>query len=115
MPLYDFECKKCNKVYEELTKLDESGEYPDVECPECGSKDKIKLVSIPSAAIFKNPKGCDKWCNSHDYRAKHTMEKGAEERRYAEKHSHVGSNPYKNDPTNNDADIQSGKYFGEVQ
>jgi len=114
MPLYNFQCKKCNHIYEELVKHDKSGKYPAVKCPECDSKSKIKLMSLPATAIFKNPEGCDKWCNSHEYRAKYRAEEGKELRSKAEKASHVG-NPYKNDPTAGDEDIQSGKYFGEVK
>jgi len=115
MPLYNFECQKCDTIYEELvSSYDKTGKYPTIQCPECGSKSKIKLMTTPAAAIFKNPVGCDKWCNSHEYRARCKMEQGAADRQFAEKHSHVG-NPYENDPAAADHDIQSGKYFGKVK
>ncbi|TES94523.1 MAG: zinc ribbon domain-containing protein [Candidatus Cloacimonadota bacterium] len=45
MPVYDFKCKKCGKVIEFfLQKSDES-----IECPHCGSKKLVKLLSVPAS------------------------------------------------------------------
>ena len=96
MPLYDFKCKKCNEEYEEFAPYDEEGKYPDVICPECGSKRKERLVSAPSFN-FSNPEGTKRWNNGstgHDYRYKHNQPKVADQRKYAEKHSHMGPKPY---------------------
>lgn len=93
---YDFECKKCQHVYEEFTEYDEKGKYPKVKCPQCGSKSKIKLMSAP-AFSFANPEGTDRWNSSstgHDYRFKHNIPKVKEERAMAEAMSHMGANPY---------------------
>jgi putative FmdB family regulatory protein len=45
MPIYDFECRKCGKTFEELVRL---GETP--ACPECGAADPERLFSA-SAGI----------------------------------------------------------------
>jgi putative FmdB family regulatory protein len=115
MPNYGFKCKKCEIAYDVLTQYDETGKYKDVKCPECASKSKIKLIDLPRAAIFANPEGTDKWNNSHSYRFGHKHEQAEAERRYAEENSHVGRNPYKDDPTSGQKDIDSGEYFGEVK
>jgi putative FmdB family regulatory protein len=112
MPRYDFECRKCGKVYEELAPYDKTNKYPSVECPSCGSKSKKKLISICSFT-FANPEGTDRYNNSHDYRYKHKINKEGgvrDERAAAEAASHVGPNPY-----NNIDDISHGKHFGEVK
>lgn len=107
---YDFECKKCGKIYEEIVqKYDESGKYPDVKCPSCGSVSKIKLIT-GCRYQFVNPVGTDRWNNSHDYRFKHMQPKVRKEREEAMKQSHMGNNPY-----NEIDDVSSGKYFGDVK
>ena len=88
MPLYEFHCLSCNKKYSELTKYDESGIYPDIECPHCSSTKKEKLMSTP-AITFANPKESSKW-DSFSYRAGHNLEKAQQERRVAESLSHMG-------------------------
>ena len=40
MPLYEFKCKKCNKIFEELKPYNESFS----KCPKCNSKSE-KLMS----------------------------------------------------------------------
>lgn len=42
MPLYEFKCEKCGKVFERLQKIEEN--YPP--CPHCESTEVIKLPSI---------------------------------------------------------------------
>jgi len=42
MPLFDFECKKCQKVSEELIRNDEDLEGAET-CPDCGGK-RQKLI-----------------------------------------------------------------------
>jgi len=45
MPLYDFECQKCNEVFEEIASSDcTSGET----CPACGSTDTVRMLCAPS-------------------------------------------------------------------
>ena len=39
MPMYDFQCTKCEHVFEEITKIDD----PPPACPECGSPSERKM------------------------------------------------------------------------
>lgn len=96
MPLYTFECKKCEQTYDELATYDETGKYSSVKCPHCNSKRKTKLMSAVNFA-FSNPVGTDRWNSSttgHDYRFKHNIPKVQAERKMAEAMSHMGSDPY---------------------
>lgn len=94
--MYDFECKKCKTVYEELTEYDATGKYKGVKCPHCGSKRKIKLMNC-CAFNFTNPVGTDRWNSDdtgHDYRFKHNAPNVKKEREMAEQMSHMGADPY---------------------
>lgn len=44
MPLHDFHCPRCNKTFELLVR---SSDLP--ACPDCGSQELQKLVSMPQA------------------------------------------------------------------
>ena len=97
MPKYDFECKKCKCTYEELAAFDETGKYPDVECPECGSKSKTKVMSSCSYN-FSNPVGTDRWTSAaggHDYRFRHNLPNVIKQREAAERASKGNPKPYK--------------------
>ena len=86
MPFYEFCCKKCKNVYEELTSHDPTGKYKDVACPSCKSKSKEKLMSACSYQ-FSNPEGTDRWnseSSGHDYRFHHNLPKVLAERQRAE-------------------------------
>jgi len=96
MPIYKFDCKKCNNKYEELTSYDKSEQYVNVACPHCGSNEKEQLMTC-SNFNFSNPIGTDRWNNGstgHDYRFKHNVPKVKSERKMAEALSHMGSDPY---------------------
>lgn len=115
MPNYDFECKNCNEEYDALAPYDETGKYPNVECPHCGSKKKTKLISCCSFN-FANPEGTDRWNNSqtgHDYRYKFKQPQVRKEREMAEAMSHMG-NPYV-DNTGNDLDLGEGIHDPETR
>lgn len=73
MPIYEFKCKKCEIKYDLLCSYDESGKYPKVKCPECGSKKKDKMVSIFNSSCGGNPKGTKRE-DSFSYMAGHNME-----------------------------------------
>ena len=47
MPMFDYHCKDCDNVYDELVQ---SCEVPDDEifCPECGKNQSERLISAPS-------------------------------------------------------------------
>lgn len=111
IPRYDFECGKCEKVFEEIVLYDETNKYKGVKCPFCGSKRKKKLVASCSF-MFSNPEGTDRWnseSSGHDYRFHHNLPKVIAERQAAEEHG-GNSTPYNpiNDLDNNDA-------WGEVK
>ncbi len=109
MPMYEFECKSCNKTYDALAKYDETDKYEEVECPHCESKEKTKLMSCSNFA-FSNPVGTDRWNNSstgHDYRFKHNIPNVKKEREMAEKLSHMGQNPY-SDTSEADIELDTG-------
>ena len=96
MPVYDFECSLCKNIFEEISSFDETGLYPNIECPKCGSKEKTKLASC-SNFNFSNPVGTDRWnsgSTGHDYRFKHHIPKVQAERKMAEVMSHMGADPY---------------------
>lgn len=119
MPIYEFECKKCEHRYEALmsiTKCNDKKELRKVKCPECKSTSKIKLISGGVNFTFANPVGTDRWNNGstgHDYRHNYNMDRPGgvrDQRKEAEEKSHMGSNPYPEID-----DISSGEHFGEVK
>jgi len=115
MPIYEFQCKKCECVYDEImpmTDVDDKTKLKKIRCPECKSSQKSKLVSATSFN-FVNPVGTDRWNSDrsgHEFRYKYKAPGIAENREKAMKKSHVGPKPYRDID-----DISSGKYFGEVK
>ncbi|MGB9596296.1 MAG: FmdB family zinc ribbon protein [Candidatus Poribacteria bacterium] len=49
MPLYEYQCKKCDRKFETLVNLSKINN--PVECPFCGSKQTDKLISSFCASI----------------------------------------------------------------
>jgi putative FmdB family regulatory protein len=88
MPLYDFLCTDCGSPYDALSKYDETGEYPTVNCPKCGSGVKRKVPSRFNAVGTDTRKGI------FENRAGHNLERAQGERRYAEEHSHMGTDVF---------------------
>lgn len=43
MPLYDYKCNKCQTIFDVLLKLKDIDK--EMNCPECDSKDVVKLIS----------------------------------------------------------------------
>jgi putative FmdB family regulatory protein len=43
MPLYDYECVKCEHIFEVFHRMD--GPPDDLACPKCGAERPRKLVS----------------------------------------------------------------------
>jgi putative FmdB family regulatory protein len=43
MPIYEYECKKCGKIFEVYQRLSEKGN--DIKCPVCGAEKPVKRVS----------------------------------------------------------------------
>jgi putative FmdB family regulatory protein len=89
MPMYEFECKKCNEQYVDLTSYDESGKYPNTKCPKCGSKKKDKLISKNVYVMNTSSQN-----NIFDIAAGKNMERAKAERRAAEEASHMGASPF---------------------
>lgn len=56
MPIFEYKCKKCNKVFEELI-LSSSDNV--ITCPKCGSKDLIKLFSDFSSNVSEESSDLD--------------------------------------------------------
>jgi predicted nucleic acid-binding Zn ribbon protein len=111
MPTYQFSCKQCNTVYEELCSHDPKGKYKGVICPKCKSKSKTKLMSACSYQ-FSNPEGTDRWnseSSGHDYRFNHNLPKVLSERQRAEE---AGKNP---NPYNDINDIANNDAWGDVK
>ncbi len=48
MPIYEYACDPCGKVFEQLIlrKSDEA----EIECPSCGSRTVSRVMSRPAAA-----------------------------------------------------------------
>lgn len=47
MPIYEFTCGKCGRNFEALCRLDWQGQ---VACPDCGSREVKKRISLCSSA-----------------------------------------------------------------
>lgn len=48
MPIYEYKCSKCNKEFERVVFASDEGETP---CPECGSTQTDKVMSVFSASV----------------------------------------------------------------
>jgi len=46
MPLFDYECKNCGNIFEELTSASTPDE--EISCPACGKQEAMRLLSAPS-------------------------------------------------------------------
>ena len=57
MPIYEYECKKCGKIFEIYQRLSEKGD--DIKCPVCGAEKPVKRVSSFSS------------CGGGDYASNH--------------------------------------------
>jgi len=61
MPLYEFECRNCQTVFEELVRSGNTGE--GVSCPSCGGQEVGKKMSTFAGRMGKGkvpeaPAGC---------------------------------------------------------
>lgn len=54
MPIYEYRCKSCGKVFEELVPREPEKPLP---CPECKSKKTEKLMSVFSGMVGNGPSG----------------------------------------------------------
>lgn len=116
MPRYEFECQKCQYVYDIWSLMAEKEQnVKKGKCPKCKSKKKAEIIGCPNFT-FGNPVGTDRWnsdSSGHDYRFHHEMEKPGgviEQRKNAEEKSHVGAKPYREIN-----DLSKDKNWGEVK
>lgn len=49
MPVYDYSCKKCGKIFDHFHKSKEN--LAEVKCPACGSVEFTKLFSAPMLKV----------------------------------------------------------------
>jgi len=62
MPIYEYRCKKCGHVFEQLVLSSDKGEgYP---CPECGDEDTSRLMSSFSCNSSESAGGSDSFPSS---------------------------------------------------
>jgi len=63
MPVFDYECKHCGRIYEELVTSSSTPDS-DIECPECGEHQSVRRMSAPSISTggsvssFSGGAGC---------------------------------------------------------
>ncbi|MBF0359396.1 MAG: zinc ribbon domain-containing protein [Oligoflexia bacterium] len=65
MPLYDFQCKKCNKSFELSLSLSErEGSSEKKKCPHCSSKEVNQLMTFKGGLLTKgsSEKSADNSC-----------------------------------------------------
>jgi putative FmdB family regulatory protein len=48
MPIYEYLCQKCGKVFEKIQKMNEGGN--SLSCPYCGGKKPEKILSSFSSS-----------------------------------------------------------------
>lgn len=46
MPMYDYRCKNCDEVFEELVFSSDASDE-EIECPKCGQNQSERLLSAP--------------------------------------------------------------------
>ena len=48
MPIYEYRCRKCGKLFEKIQKVGEGGD--SLKCPYCGGKKPEKVLSSFSSS-----------------------------------------------------------------
>jgi len=62
MPIYEYQCQKCEHITETLRSMSQADDA--IECEECGSKKTKRAHSVPAATTggqadtFAPPSGC---------------------------------------------------------
>jgi len=54
MPIWDFECKKCGNIFEEVSKISDSD---NIRCPKCQGETKKVWLQLNKLAYKKFPEG----------------------------------------------------------
>jgi putative FmdB family regulatory protein len=65
MPLYDYRCRGCNKIFGALRGINEQDK--DVVCPLCGEKKSERLMSPCHAVTGKEAPANPGSCNSQKF------------------------------------------------
>lgn len=52
MPIYEYKCEQCNKVFEEFIRTD--SDLKNLKCPSCNSNNLKKIMSLYSAFGLSN-------------------------------------------------------------
>ena len=52
MPIYEYQCRKCDERFESFRAISDSDD--NVECPKCGEKDSRRIIS---AVFSRNSSG----------------------------------------------------------
>ena len=50
MPMYDYQCRHCNRFFEELV-FSSSVADKEIKCPHCGHLDAQRQLSAPAVAV----------------------------------------------------------------
>jgi putative FmdB family regulatory protein len=66
MPIFEFKCKNCNYVFEELVMS--STDDSEMECPNCGTQSTEKLMSAFSSASSGADTYSSAGCGSSGFR-----------------------------------------------
>ncbi len=48
MPIYEYLCRKCGKIFEKIQKINEGGDH--LNCPYCGGRKLEKVLSSFSSS-----------------------------------------------------------------
>lgn len=51
MPIYEFQCRKCNKLFETLLLGSSPEEKAEIKCPDCASREVKKAVSATNIGV----------------------------------------------------------------
>jgi putative FmdB family regulatory protein len=43
MPIYEYRCRKCGRIFEKIQKVEEGGDL--LKCPSCGEQKPEKILS----------------------------------------------------------------------
>jgi len=54
MPFYDYKCRKCDNLFEELVPIATPDD--EIRCPKCGALDSERQLSAPAISTGKGGK-----------------------------------------------------------
>ncbi|MGC9363132.1 MAG: FmdB family zinc ribbon protein [Fidelibacterota bacterium] len=66
MPVFDYECKHCGKVFEELI-FSSSTPDSEIQCPACGHYESQRRMSAPSISGGSHSSGSGSGCGSSGF------------------------------------------------